>query len=396
MSQIPPDKPVHTPQMLTQVFGDLQHALKTGKPIRKGQLPSDRRCNLARLAWDMDADEDLYMGRGFDVASSAKGEVETIRQRMRKDSQTKVLGQYKATVVNPELPERVYAGKSTSLDTSAHFALLDRGPYFELVPISHWVNFRLDSEVAEEDLEAFERKQKLKLKLEKNANDRFMKFVKTTPASMTDHPDEEPEQGVKHALAKKKKRLKKRRVEKDNEDHGNSALNLGHLTKDDGDWEWEDGDATDDEEGVDPELLPPPPEEHEVEDSEEDDEELMPYGQAINKALENQQNQEADDELAQFSDSEEEKADTPAESATPPPSNSADAPQYELVKQRVQRTLQSAGGRINIRDFMVKFKVKEKNAQFRILQKVLSDICTTDTERDAQGNVVKMLQLRPD
>eukprot|EP00922_Rhytidocystis_sp_ex-Travisia-forbesii_P052070 GHVS01077282.1.p1 GENE.GHVS01077282.1~~GHVS01077282.1.p1 ORF type:complete len:535 (+),score=151.86 GHVS01077282.1:461-2065(+) len=233
---------------------------------------------------------------------------------------------------------------------------------------------------------------------------------------------------------------------------GNSALTLGSLRNATDTWDFDkDLDNTDDEvdedaAGEDAMYDPTAPEAEEGDEAgPADGAALTSYGETMRTLLKSQQENDEEDELAQYSDDNDEDAEkqsgsdvsssaaptsssssstssssssffllTPA-AEPPPPSQEEEAvpasppPQEpssaaggstssqsktEVWEGRVIRKMQQNGGRMNIREFMDTFKLKTKDADFRLLQQVVKRLCTAQS--DTGGSKNKYIQLKPE
>eukprot|EP01056_Protomagalhaensia_sp_Gyna25_P001779 Protomagalhaensia_sp_Gyna_25__1778@NODE_1937_length_1400_cov_3_829537_g1596_i0_p1_GENE_NODE_1937_length_1400_cov_3_829537_g1596_i0NODE_1937_length_1400_cov_3_829537_g1596_i0_p1_ORF_typecomplete_len307_score60_27TFIIF_alpha/PF05793_12/0_005_NODE_1937_length_1400_cov_3_829537_g1596_i03531273 len=210
---------------------------------------------------------------------------------------------------------------------SSNFVLFDRGTHWELFPVAGSFTFVTDMSrfVGNQEADEVERQQRMRLARDRTADiaiaSRVAKEDDDTPMRSSKRNrvdlDEPFESAPANVTLQKKVRLqkilRKKRAAKDL-DIGTTAassLAVGEVRKAEHDWDFDDGGVATDDEGQDVmsdhEALEKDVED--VEDSEEEKEDMVltNYGESLNRMLQHQKEVEADEELAQFSEDEEDE-----------------------------------------------------------------------------------------
>ncbi|PFH32073.1 hypothetical protein BESB_020140 [Besnoitia besnoiti] len=378
--------------------------------------------------------------------------------------------------LNTRKKQKVFVSKPNDVNADCFFLLVQGKEFVEVLPISGWLNFDRTVVSKGEEVptaEDAEYQSRAKAAQEAALAARLAQLRRGGAES-----DEEGERGAKDSAKSAKRdgspdgdnddlglrRQKQKRMkqllrqkaghnQKLNE-YIDSALSVTALRQAEVDWDFEEGERSDDEEDVATEVKQQQGAEGEdllagheaaedlvVTDDEDaagvaDAADLTNYGQKMKTLLDKAKDDEADDELHQFESDEGEEneegegataaaagapavggaASASSSSPRPPSSVSASsaAPSGKPVvkpggsavqsaapkaaeddadlKSRVIRIMQQHMGRMTVKHFMSAFKVKEKNEEFKKIQQVVHKICKMETTEDKQ----KFIILKPE
>ncbi|OEH76118.1 hypothetical protein cyc_07010 [Cyclospora cayetanensis] len=302
----------------------------------------------------------------------------------------------------------------------------------DVLPVSEWLTFERTLATQQPSPEEIEQRSKAQASLEAALTQRAAGLrrgsdsdeetrrgaVQGTAASSSLFEDELGlERQASKLQSQKKKRLKGFLKDRGGKSAANeyidSALSIGNLRQEAVTWDFEEGERSDDEGGEAPQdakdnaadTLEAEPVDSETDDDPEDP--LTSFGQKMKNLLEKARDEEADAELNQYAsdDDDEEGAEEKVQDAQPatpgptggPPSDvgqrsvvssasrgSQAAPLQqsvdfrisqlpedtrETLEAKVVRVMQQHMGRMAVKDFMSAFKVKQKNEEFKRIQR---------------------------
>lgn len=242
---------------------------------------------------------------------------------------------------------RNLVGRRMDLDVSTYFVMVDKGTTMDIVPVDAWYSFQADIALRQEgptSSDVAERKRRAAIRQEEKAEELLRKRLERKGIDQDDADSVMDKAGDAASYSKageleylysedaglqrqQRKRFKqfikskRKGIRREDEDTGQSALNVGQIKRAAVDWDWDDdGKATDDEEDTglaDDALEASEMQRADYHESDDDEEEVLTKcGQQVHSALESQREQDAEDELAQFSDDEEEDMDEPKKQDT--------------------------------------------------------------------------------
>ncbi|KAF8821983.1 hypothetical protein IE077_001268 [Cardiosporidium cionae] len=339
-----------------------------------------------------------------------------------------------------------FLGSPDLLCSDSYFLLIEsRDGYTEVLPVSAFHRFMPDvtfRSVSPLSSEAAENEARQKVVREADLSARVLSLKKhesdDEPMSKEklDHSQEKDSQddeyGIKRQELKRQKKVIKSKLVHGgkSDDYVSSALAVTTLRQSTVTWDYDEGHCSDDEEDLFAEEQQLIDDDIGEDDTKGDDDfeagqdTLTGYGKRVKSLLKQQENQEVDDELDQYSDDDEEMevsnnvensdsivprdVKSPISSVTPRPSPSravqvttsaqplqTKSPTKEEVEAKVIRVLMQNMGRMNVKLFMGFLKFKEKNEEFRMIQAAISRMCTIQSEEHA-GQKLKFISLKPE
>eukprot|EP00917_Polyrhabdina_sp_WS-2016_P023751 GHVP01051379.1.p1 GENE.GHVP01051379.1~~GHVP01051379.1.p1 ORF type:complete len:459 (+),score=115.26 GHVP01051379.1:49-1377(+) len=339
-----------------------------------------------------------------------------------------------------EVARKELVGVKQTIDPFCHFMAIDKGSHVEVIPVEEWVLWNpevitqtsnINADVAERiklaAAEAEDRRIQKTLSMyekKKASLDSDEEMQANVPASQKKVKSEFDSSGLRTEKEQKMRQIMLRRIEEKqvktakDELNYSSASTLGHIKTAEVDWDWDDhGKATDDEDVAGQSDDQQQVDEEKLSSSDESGDLFTQYGQKMNQLVKYQKEREADDELAEFSDMDDDD-DEAFGDESPEASSRSSAPKTEKTKtsaevkkvpksqtefgvggdykSKVMGVLQRHGGRVTTKYFMETFKLNNRKSEhFEGFKKALSELCEIHSEK-VDGEEQKVIELRPE
>ncbi|EZG43648.1 hypothetical protein GNI_163630 [Gregarina niphandrodes] len=313
------------------------------------------------------------------------------------------------------------------MSKNASYVLFDRGSYYECQSVCGTYEFvpGTEEKIGEEEVDVLNKREKINRAKELAAARRVSanmaaaarasddeeppaaRGVKRNHFSYYDEDDDDitPALPVGDAKVKKAVARKKKARDLDNQAQAKSSTSLGQIRKAEVDWDFEEGDASDDEEGaaLSEEEVEDKAAAEDVEDSEDEDKMLTNYGESLSKMLQNQKRAQADEELQKYSDDDDDddKKEDGASGAGPkrpsrpvlsqvPVTNQVQT--EEKVKDDLLNLLRTKEN-VTIKMVLVELGVSARNSKFQLIKSLISELCDIITTT-VDGEQVRYIKLK--